>query len=254
MKKRDVMLNTGAHREAFDGFADALGDVSRREGWRADEVLRNFLDTAYRALRGRLLLGDAFDANEAEYMKVVGSCRKPQETMGNLATMLAMTTKALLADPIDFIGPVFSAVSASSEMGQFFTPHHLSMLNAKMILGDVRELLEGKRFIRLHEPACGVGGMVLAANAVMRELGVDVAREAHWHIVDVDYRAICGAYIQCCLTDTSATVIHGNSLSLESWGGSITPAAVLFPKRDSDADPEPEVVVPKSPEQLSLFA
>ncbi len=252
MKKRDVMLNTGAHREAFDGFADALGEVSRREGWRADEVLRNFLDTAYRALRGRLLLGDAFDANEAEYMKVVGTCRYPKETMGDLATMLAMTTKALLAEPIDFIGPVFSEVSASSAMGQFFTPHELSMLNARMILGDVRAMLEGKKFIRLHEPACGVGGMVLAANLVMREQGVDVARQTHWHVVDVDYRAICGAYIQLCLTDASATVIHGNTLSLESWGGAVTPAALYFPKRD---DEEAEVLRPSAQPavQLSLL-
>ncbi len=252
MKKRDVLLNTEAHREAFNGFAEAAGEISRREGSTTYEVVRTFLDASYRALRGRLLFGDAFDANEAAYMKIVGACRYPQETMGDYAKMLAMTTTALLADPIDFIGPVFSAFSASSEMGQFFTPHHLSVLNARMILGDARQMLEGKRFIRLHEPACGVGGMVLAANVVMRELGIDVARETHWHVVDVDYRAICGAYIQLCLTDTSATVIHGNTLSLESWGGAVTPAALYFPKRD---DEEAEVLRPSAQPavQLSLL-
>lgn len=253
MKKRDVRLNTSAHREAFDGFADQLGEIERREGWRADEVLRNFLDTGYRALRGRLLLGDAFAENEAAYMKVVASCRYPKETMGSLAIMLGETTKALLADPIDFLGPVFSEVSASSAMGQFFTPHALSMLNAQMILGDVRAMLEGKKFIRLHEPACGVGGMVLAANLVMREQGVDVARQTHWHVVDVDYRAICGAYIQLCLTDASATVIHGNTLSLESWGGAVTPAAVLFPKLDQERAPDIIAPAVTPPVQLSLL-
>lgn len=246
------MLNTDAHREAFDGFADAARNISSREGLATYEVVRHFLDASYRALRGRLLTGAAFEANEAEYMKIVARMRKPQETMGDFSRMLGMTAIALQAEPIDFIGPVFSEFSASAEMGQFFTPHDLSVLSAKMILGDAKAMLEGKKFIRLQEPACGVGGMVLAANIVLREQGINVARQAHWVAVDVDYRAICGCYIQLALTDTSASVIHGNTLSLETWGGSITPAAALFPKLDQEV---PEVIAPAvpAPVQLSLL-
>jgi hypothetical protein len=241
MKKRDVMLTTAAHRPAFDDFADAMKVAESNEGWRSSEALRHFLEAGYRALRGRYLFGEAREKNEAEYMKIVARCRKPTETMTAISKMLGATCLALAADPVDFIGPVFSELSADSGMGQFFTPHALSYLNAKMILDDAPAMLADKPYITLQEPACGVGGMVLAANLVLREQGIDVARQAHWVMVDVDFRAMCGAYIQATCTETSAEVIHGNTLSLESWAVSLTPAAILYPKSfKSDAGKEPD--------------
>lgn len=254
MKKRDVLLATEAHRPAFNDFADAMRSAESREGWRSEEVLRNFLDAGYRAIRGRLLFGEAFDANEAEYMKIVAACRKPQETMADISRMLGAVGLAISAEPIDFIGPVFSVLSADAGMGQFFTPHHLSYAMAKMIVGDPRPLLEGRRYITLSEPACGVGGMMLATNVVLREAGLDVARQAHWHMVDVDFRAVCGAYIQAAFSDCSAIVVHGNSLSLEVRSSTATPAAALFPKTFREIDPMPAEVVPApAAAQLTLF-
>lgn len=162
MKKRNVALNTAAHRPAFDAFAEHFADAGRREGWRSTETLRKFLEAGARATRG---------------------------------------------------------------------------------------ILDEKPFIALHEPACGVGGMILATNAVLRENGVDVAREAHWHAVDVDYRACCGAYLQIALSDASAVVIHGNTLSLDAWSSMVTPAALFYPKRP-ESRPAPK---PAEPAQLSLL-
>jgi len=240
VKKRDVVLTTEAHRPAFNDFADAMRAAESNEGWRSSEVLRHFLEAAFYSIRGRLLLGDAWRANEAEYMRIVESCRKPNETMGALALMLAATTRALLTEPVDFIGPVFSELSADSGMGQFFTPHHLSYSMAKMIVGDPRAMLGEKGYLTLMEPACGVGGMILTANVVLREAGLDVAREAHWTAVDVDQRAVFACYLQLALTDASADVYRGNSLAPAStWTGTRTPAALFYPKRD----PAPELVV-----------
>ena len=53
--------------------------------------------------------------------------------------------------------------------------------------------------------------------------GIDVATQAHWHMVDVDRRAVGAAYLQAAFTDTSAVMVHGNSLSLESWSSTATP-------------------------------
>lgn len=249
MKKRNVALNTDAHRPAFDAFAEHFADAGRREGWRSTETLRKFLEAGARAIRGKTLLGPAFDENEAEYMRIVGACRHPQETMADFAKMLGAVALAMAADPIDFVGPIFSELSADAGMGQFFTPHHLSYMMARMIVSDPRGILDEKPFIALHEPACGVGGMILATNAVLRENGVDVAREAHWHAVDVDYRACCGAYLQIALSDASAVVIHGNTLSLDAWSSMVTPAALFYPKRP-ESRPAPK---PAEPAQLSLL-
>lgn len=260
MKKRSVVLTTEAHREAFDGFADAMRAAESREGWRSSEVLRHFLDASFYALRGRLLSGEAWEKNEADYMALVGRCRKPTETMGDLSRMMGETARALLAEPVDFIGPVFSELSADAGMGQFFTPHHLSYFMAKATLADAKAILGDQPFITLAEPACGVGGMILAANLVLREAGIDVAKRAHWTAIDVDHRAVCGCYLQLSLTDVSADVYRGSSLSdPKDLVGTRTFAAMLFPKI---ASAPPRVAVPAEPAaapsptgpaQLTLF-
>lgn len=250
MKKRDVRLTTAAHRPAFDSFYEAFRSAQGREGWRSGEVLRYFLEAGYRAVRGRLITGEAWDANEAEYMKIVKFCRNPKETMSDLAVMLGAMTLALSADPVDFVGPVFSEIAADSGMGQFFTPHELSYLIAKLSIPPREEALADKQYITIQEPACGVGGMILATNVALREAGYDVAREVHWFAVDVDRRAISAAYLQAALTDCSGVFVHGNTLSLETWGTSITPAAFVYPKTFERADramPEPK------PGQMELF-
>jgi hypothetical protein len=252
MKKRDVRLTTEAHRPAFEVFYDAMRGEESREGWRPSEVLQRFLDAGFRAVRGALLRGSPdFDANEAEYMAVVKHCRHPTETMNDLSRMLGSLGLALMTEPVDFVGPVFTVLSADSWMGQVFTPHHVSYFMAKMIVGNATaELNEGKKYITLCEPCCGVGGMVLAANVALREQGFDVARQVHWHMTDIDYRAICGAYLQTALTDCSAVVVHGDSLSNEVRLVSPTPAAVMFPK-SFGARVDVPVAAPKG--QLSLF-
>lgn len=252
MKKRDITLTTEAHRPAFNDFADALRAAESREGWRSSEVLRHFLDAGFRVVRGRLLVGAAFDANEAEYMRIVKLCRHPQETMRDISVMLGATALALAAEPVDFIGPVFSELSSAAEMGQFFTPHHLSYLMAKLIVGDVKAMLGDRPYITLSEPACGVGGMMLATNLVLREAGLDIARQAHWHMIDIDHRAMCGAYLQAALTDTSAIVVRGNTLSLEAWMSTATPAAALYPKSFESTKPHKAAELPRPETQLTL--
>ncbi len=241
MKKRDVRLNTESHREPFDAFADAMRSAEHREGWRSSETLRNFLDAGFRAVRGRLLTGKAFEENEAEYMRIVKSCRQPSETRTDLSRMLGALCSALQRDPIDFVGPIFTELSADAGMGQFFTPHHVSYLMAKMIVGDTaKEVLDGKPYITLCEPACGIGVMMLATNAVLRESGVDVATQAHWHMTDIDHRAVCAAYLQASFTDCSAVVVHGNTLSRDpAWSFTQTPAAFFYPKSFDDGAGRP---------------
>jgi len=106
--------------------------------------------------------------------------------------------------------------------------------------------------VRASEPACGVGGMVLAANSVLRDAGIDPATEIYWHMVDVDFRAVCGCYLQCALTGAAGVVTHGNTLSLDEWSHSITPAAAVNWWLFSKAPEQPRVEIQK-PVQLSLF-
>lgn len=251
MKKRDVRLTTAAHREPFDAFYDAFRDVGSREGWRASETLRHYLEAGYLAVRGRTLMpgGEAWRRNEDEFLKAERRWRDPAKTKADLGRMLGAMTLALIREPVDFVGPVFNEIAADSGMGQFFTPHDVSLLIAKMTFGATREsVLGGKPYVTISEPACGVGGMILAACVALREAGVDPARETHWHAVDIDARAYHACYLQLSMADVSGVVLHGNTLGLEAWQAAMTPAAVLFPKSF-----EPKAVSIPKPEQLSLL-
>ena len=259
MKKRDIRLTTDAHRPAFDAFYDAFRAAGSREGWRAGETVRIFLEAGFLAVRSRLLAGEAFERNEAEYMRIVKQCRQPQDTMIDLSRMLGAMTLALQAEPVDFIGPVFSEVAADSGMGQCFSPFELCRLMAQFTFQPRDEVLrDGKRYITVQEPACGVGAMILASNLELRELGYDVAREVHWIAVDVDARALHGAYLQAALTDCSGVFVHGNTLTLQQHSATPTPAAIMFPKlhaQNGAADATSAAPDAKKPPfiQLELF-
>jgi hypothetical protein len=228
------------HKEYVKLFLSHVTSISRLEGWSDYEAFVRWLEAGACALRNPVLtaIGDQarWDANEERYMAIVKQCRYPKETMTEMSRMLAVAQLSLLHSPSDFIGPVFSEIAASSHMGQFFTPSSVTQRMAKMTLHDAWGMLakcyteQGRSYLRLSDPACGVGGMVLASNIELKSQGFDVGADVHWVLQDVDWRAVCGAYIQCCLTDASAEIIHGDPLRLEQRDVLITPMAVRYPK------------------------
>jgi len=245
-----------AHREATKSFLAIMADVARREGWREAEAFTKWMEFAARSLAGgafrAALAVERWEENEAAYLGLIKTCRSPGETMADMARALAVVVEALEAEEADFLSPIFSELAAYDEAGQFMTPWTLAEASAQMILADAPGILEqakaeGRRWISLSEPACGMGGMVLAATKVLKAQGIDPAREAHWHCIDVDWKAVCGSYIQLTLCGVSAQVIHGDALSLETRSSWPTIMAVLFPKWRRATDPKPTPAGPVSP-------
>lgn len=236
--KRPPPVAVEVHRPMQKAFIDRMKAASTREGWNYGDTLSRFLEAAFRGVVRVTLPPQRAEESEREYEKLMSRCRHREETQDDFAAMFAQVVLALEAEPIDFIGTTFGEIAANEWAGQFFTPYSLSYVMAEMILGDPRELLEksGRKFITLAEPACGVGGMVLAASKVLKERGIDLARQAHWTMVDVDSRCIHAAYLQTTLCGISADVIHGNTISAESWAGYRTFTASIFPKRISTAE------------------
>lgn len=228
----------GAHRSYTKDFLKLMQEVYRREGWREEQTLTHWLTTASCALRGPLVQFNpgVYAKNEAAYMQVVKACRHPDETMRDFTEAFAVIVNALEEEPADVLTPIFTEVASSANLGQFFTPWSVSYMMAKLMLEDAPNVLQrcrdsGRNYITCEEPACGVGGMIMAANMVFREHGLDPARDVHWVATDVDLRAVNGAFVQVCLSGGSATVVHGNTISLETWDVLTTFAAVMHPKR-----------------------
>lgn len=240
------VVTHGTHRDATKDFLTHARDIASREGWSETEVFTRWCTAAACSLLNPVWqqAGDKtrWDANEERYMRVVAQCRKGGETMVDMAKMLGITAMALQDSPRDFLGPVFMELCASNLHGQFFTPDEISELLARINLGDAKGMLtqlyiqEGRSWLELAEPACGVAGMVLASNRVLEEQGIDIGTQARWSCVDIDRRAVDGAFIQTALTGANAIIVHGNALTLEEWDVLPTPQALKNREYESGFD------------------
>ncbi|HHA2457401.1 TPA: N-6 DNA methylase [Stenotrophomonas maltophilia] len=129
----------------------------------------------------------------------------------------------------DCLGALFMGMDlGNAGTGQFFTPYPVSLLLAQMTLTDAPELIARNGFITLNEPACGAGGMVIAAAETLRSMGINYQERMHVIAVDIDSTACHMAYIQMALLHIPGVVVHGNALApQDSWDEWITPAHVL---------------------------
>jgi hypothetical protein len=219
------------HRDRARAFIDALTEAGRLEGERPARILKHFLEMSFRALRGATMPPNsaAWRANEDAFEHAAGRLRQRAAVTRLFSKMIAEVAQALVADPTDFLGPLFMELSAGGELGQFFTPPEVSRLIAAVALADARQKIKDApdRRISLSEPTCGVGGMILAATSVLREMQVDVQRDIIWTAVEIDHRAMCAAYIQCFYSGIPAHIVWGNCLDDDERLVSSTPAALL---------------------------
>lgn len=175
-----------------------------------------------------------FEEREAEYMRVVGKYTKEEadqiaEAFGELNALIYW--KIENGDFSDVLGQLFMELEIGNKWaGQFFTPYHLSLMMAKMTIGSEEKLradVEEKEFLTAGEPACGSGGMVIALAQAMNDADVNYAQRLHVTATDVDLRCVHMAYVQLSLYGIPAVVVHGNSLSMQTWSIWYTPAHIF---------------------------
>lgn len=195
--------------------------TDRHHAWR---VFSDFCEATACALANGVLppLGahdEQHAAREARYERVVATYAPEGKDV--MARLLAWTVVGLSEEPTpDFLGALFMELELGSHWhGQFFTPMELARAMARLTLGDgaqVREAIEARGFIRVGEPAAGAGAMVLALATEMRAMGFNPQQQLYVEAVDADPTAAHMAYIQLSLAGIPATVVLGNSLSLET--------------------------------------
>lgn len=67
--------------------------------------------------------------------------------------------------------------------------------------------------------------MVIGAIWAMKQNHFDYRSKSFFVAQDIDIRCVWMAYIQLCLYQIPAVVIHGNTLTLEEWSRWYTPYA-----------------------------
>lgn len=167
-----------------------------------------------------------YDKREARYLELVKGYEKPEVEAFTHA--FAELVNALEAEIHDALGAAFHAMELHNQYaGQFFTPFHLAMLMAQITCTEVEPLIKERGYFTVQEPAVGAGAMVIAVAAALKEKGINYQQVMHVTAVDIDIRCVHMAYVQFSLLHIPAVVIHGNSLSLETWSVWRTPAHIL---------------------------
>lgn len=186
------------------------------------EVFRDFVTMAAISMHNAIRKNPSL---EDEYLRIVKCYERDQVT--EFCKLLAKLVMLLDVEPQDVLGPLYMELElGNTQAGQFFTPHEISELIARMIYGEELKTLR-KPFITLSEPACGAGGMVLAFVKVMLSHGHDPAKRLWVQCQDVDRTAALMCYLQLSLWNVPGVVIVGNTLAMEAREVFYTPAHYL---------------------------
>ncbi len=96
----------------------------------------------------------------------------------------------------DYLGQIFHRLQANSKQaGQFFTPSSLGRLTANVVddADYIRKAIAAKGYIKLAEPACGSGSMLLGYVSKIAKLGGVYPAQYRFIVDDLEYRPS-----QCC--------------------------------------------------------
>ena len=189
-------------------------------------VFTTFLEITATSIAAQM---DPQNAKEREKRYQEIASKMAPEMLSSYARMFALLTLATRAhaeDPCDILGDIYHELRLNNEWnGQFFTPDHICRLMAQLANVDVPEDKEGP--ITINEPTCGSGTMVIGAVWAMQRKGIDYRRKSFFVAQDIDIRCVWMAYIQLSLYGIPAVVIHGNTLTMETWSQWYTPCATV---------------------------
>lgn len=191
-------------------------------------LFQDFLEIAALSLHqqpyhcGLVKKDEDYERIEAEYMGRI--CKYKPEIRNNFPELMALVHSALAEKHQDFLGLVYMKLEvANKRNGEFFTPYHISKMMAYMALGDVAHLIKEKGYFNMCEPACGAGGMVIAAADVVKELGFCATNSMTFAATDINRICFNMTYIQTSLLQLTGVVVHGNTLSMEIFDIRETP-------------------------------
>ena len=157
-----------------------------------------------------------FDENrEKRYLEIVKKYSK--EDLQKFAELLAITTKAFMIGNApyfqDFLGNIYMICGfGSSTQGQFFTPYSVCQAMAQM-----QGIPEKNKIITVMDCAVGGGALPIAYAEYLYNNKVNYQMNMLLHATDISINSCAMCMIQCTLLGIPAIIVHGNSLTLETW-------------------------------------
>jgi type I restriction-modification system DNA methylase subunit len=149
---------------------------------------------------------------EEEYLQIAKLYNASE--LDKLVQLFVITVKALERNDRDFLGEVFALGELSNERnGQYFTPFDISRVMAEVVIGKIK--CEKSHVIRINDPCCGAGGMLIACTLVLKERGINYQKDVLFVGTDIDHRCARMCYIQLSLLAAPAIIICGNTITSE---------------------------------------
>lgn len=130
------------------------------------------------------------------------------EELAKFSRMFGMLAEDMDKEIRDWLGEIYMESGCGNKnTGQFFTPWHISLLNAEI---SIPKDINGR--ITLNEPSAGGGGMILATAAVLKKRGINYQNTLDVVAQDLDWLAVYMCYVQLSIAGIRANVIQGSSL------------------------------------------
>ncbi len=226
-QQRRFLNNADAHQKEI---VSLIRQVARTRG--IDRVWSDWVEICAIAL-ARADLAQR-QAREQRYLQVIAQYERAEidqlvQAFSHL--VMAYEVRVQAADFGDVLGSSFMMLDmGNAGAGQFFTPYDVSRLMGNMMMGNGQDLVDktsAHGFVRVLEPACGAGGMLIAAAHAMHDAQLNYQQCMHATAIDIDQRCVHMTFIQLALLHLPAVVIHGNGLTGECREQWFTPAHVL---------------------------
>ncbi len=154
------------------------------------------------------------EEREKQYVSLINRYAKEEQEL--LTQLYAFVVLALEENPEqDFLGSLYHSLELNQhQKGQFFTPYHICQFMAEIqFAGKDMEEFQKKRYIRVSDPACGAGAMLVAFANASRKNGINYQEKVLFVAQDIDRTAGMMCYVQLSLLGCSTIVIVGDSLA-----------------------------------------
>lgn len=149
------------------------------------------------------------------------TAKMDEKTIGAYFRMMEHLRKAIdlhRKNPVDIMGKVYMHLNLHNKWnGQFFTPDNICRLMAELSgIGEkASQITEQGSYMRINEPTCGSGAMLIGAVNALQKHEVDYRRKTLFVAQDCDKRCVWMTYIQCCMYHIPAIVVQGDSLTMQ---------------------------------------
>lgn len=188
------------------------------------EVFADFLTLASISLCNTYYKNEEY---ENEYGRVISRYKKPDL----FPVLFGMIAEELERNPWqDLLGELYmSSDFGNKHTGQFFTPFHLSDMMAQVTIDEnlIKNDIEKRGYFTLAEPACGAGGLIIAAAKTLKNMGLNPQQCMYFDATDLDQKCFEMTFIQTSLLGLCGDVHWGNTLSMETYRTYETPIKFL---------------------------